>query len=108
MNGARTALLRLKEDIEDLGRIKGDELVYFLAEMELALNDLENADKYISGAKIGYRNHIRNKKKKLIKCEAYFLDNYLCNSGMHHTHEKHCPTGPGSPKPSEDGKSVTG
>ena len=50
-----------------------DEDVYLKAELELIEASLENAEKFLSGSPIGYRNHERNKRGKLVKCEAYFM-----------------------------------
>lgn len=69
--GARMAAMRLMEGYF-MDRVKGDEKVYLKAELELIKASLENTEKFLSGSPIGYRNHERNKRGKLVKCEAYF------------------------------------
>ena len=70
--GARMAAMRLMEGYF-MDRVKGNEKVYMKAELELIKASLENAEKFLSGSPIGYRNHERNKRGKLVKCEAYFM-----------------------------------
>lgn len=69
--GARTAAMRLMEGYF-IDRAKGDERVYLKAELELIKASLENTEKFLSGSPIRYKNHERNKRGKLVKCEAYF------------------------------------
>lgn len=69
--GARKALGYAKAIAEN--PVKGDEKVYRLAELELALKSLRNVQLFLEGTyEIGYRNFETDKKGKIIKCEAYF------------------------------------
>lgn len=61
---------------EYIGRpCNGDGKVYRDAELRLITSDKRSMQLYMEGVKrIHYRNHERDKKGKLIKCEAYFGD----------------------------------
>lgn len=69
--GARMAAMKLIEGYF-MDRAKGDEKVYLKAELELIIGSLENTERFLSGSPIRYRNHERDKRGKLVKCEAYF------------------------------------
>lgn len=53
---------------------RGDEKVYIKAELDLVVSSLRNIQLWLDGTQIRYRNHERDKKDKLIKCEAYFIE----------------------------------
>ena len=76
MQGAREMLIKLYEDdnmILPLGVKRSEDSVYTKAIVNLLASDLKNVQEYLLGTNIGFRNHIRDKKGKLISCEAYFL-----------------------------------
>ena len=76
MQGAREMLIKLYEDdkmILPLGVKRYEEMVYTKAIVNLLISDLRNVQEYLLGTNIGFRNHIRDKKGKLIRCEAYFV-----------------------------------
>ena len=76
MQGAREMLVKLYEDdkmILPLGIKRSEDMVYTKAIVNLLASDLRNVQEYLLGTNIGFRNHIRDKKGKLISCEAYFL-----------------------------------
>lgn len=76
MQGAREMLIKLYEDdkmILPLGVKRSEGMVYTKAIVNLLISDLRNVQEYLLGTNIGFRNHIRDKKSKLMSCEAYFL-----------------------------------
>lgn len=76
MQGAREMLIKLYEDdnmILQLGVKRSEDRVYTKAIVNLLESDLKNVQEYLLGTNIGFRNHIRDKKGKLISCEAYFV-----------------------------------
>ena len=76
MQGAREILIKLYEDdkmILPLGVKRSEDIVYTKAIVNLLAIDLRNVQEYLLGTNIGFRNHIRDKKGKLISCEAYFV-----------------------------------
>ena len=76
MQGAREMLIKLYEDdkmILPLGVKRYEDRVYTKAIVSLLASDLRNVQEYLLGTNIGFRNHIRDKKGKLIRCEAYFM-----------------------------------
>ena len=79
MQGAREMLLAI---IDSVNASKGrflldsagkDSKVYHDAIVRLILDNLDNTQKFLMKNNIGYRNHVRDKKGKLISCEAYFV-----------------------------------
>ena len=79
MQGAREMLLAI---IDSVNASKGrflldsagkDSKVYHDAIVRLILDNLDNTQKFLMKKPIGYRNHVRDKKGKLIRCEAYFM-----------------------------------
>ena len=75
MQGAREMLIKLYEDdkmILPLGVKRSEDSVYTKAIVNLLASDLKNIQEYLLGTNIGFRNHVRDKKGKLISCEAYF------------------------------------
>ena len=76
MQGAREMLIKLYEDdkmILPVGVKRYEEMVYTKAIVNLLINDLRNVQEYLIGTNIGFRNHVRDKKGKLVSCEAYFI-----------------------------------
>lgn len=77
MQGAREMLIKLYEDdkmILPLGMKRSEDRVYTKAIVSLLASDLINVQEYFLGTNIGYRNHVRDKKGKLVSCEAYFIE----------------------------------
>ena len=76
MQGAREMLVKLYEDdkmILPLGVKRSEDIVYTKAIVNLLAIDLRNVQEYLLGTNIGFRNHVRDKKGKLVSCEAYFV-----------------------------------
>ena len=79
MQGAREMLIAITESVnESKGRFLldsagKDSKVYHDAIVRLILDNLDNTQKFLMKKPIGYRNHVRDKKGKLISCEAYFM-----------------------------------
>ena len=76
MQGAREMLIKLYEDdkmILPVGVKRSEDIVYTKAIVNLLTSDLKNVHEYFIGTNIGFRNHLRDKKGKLISCEAYFV-----------------------------------
>ena len=76
MQGAREMLIKLYEDdkmILPLGLKRSEGMVYTKAIVSLLASDLKNVQEYLLGTNIGFRNHVRDKKGKLMSCEAYFI-----------------------------------
>ena len=76
MQGAREMLIKLYEDDKmtlPLGVKRSEDMVYTKAIVNLLISDLRNVQEYLLGTNIGFRNHVRDKKGKLISCEAYFV-----------------------------------
>ena len=76
MQGAREMLIKLYEDdkmILPLGIKRSEDMVYTKAIFTLLSSDLKNVHEYLLGTNIGFRNHVRDKKGKLVSCEAYFV-----------------------------------
>ena len=76
MQGAREMLIKLYEDdkmILPLDAKCSEDRVYTKAIVSLLASDLRNVQEYLLGTNIGFRNHVRDKKGKLISCEAYFV-----------------------------------
>lgn len=76
IQGAREMLIKLYEDdkmILSVGVKRSEERVYTKAIVNLLASDLKNVQEYLLGTNIGFRNHVRDKKGKLVSCEAYFV-----------------------------------
>ena len=76
MQGAREMLIKLYEDdkmILPLGVKRSEDRVYTKSIVNLLASDLRNVHEYLLGTNIGFRNHVRDKKGKLVSCEAYFV-----------------------------------
>lgn len=71
LQGARKAVMLMQNQFPELS--KGKEAVYNKAILSLITNSLRNTDLWLSEEyEIRFRNHKRNKKDKLLSCEAYF------------------------------------
>ena len=76
MQGAREMLIKLYEEnmmIMPVRVKRSEDRVYTKAIVNLLASDLRNVHEYLLGTNIGFRNHMRDKKGKLISCEAYFM-----------------------------------
>lgn len=76
MQGAREMLIKLYENdnmILPIGVNRSEDMVYTKAIVNLLIRDLRNVQEYLIGTNIGFRNHVRDKKGKLLNCEAYFV-----------------------------------
>ena len=76
MQGAREMLIKLYEDDKMIlpVRVKrSEDRVYTKSIVNLLASDLRNIQEYLLGTNIGFRNHVRDKKGKLMSCEAYFV-----------------------------------
>ena len=76
MQGAREMLVNLYENdkmVLPLGVKRSEDRVYTKAIVSLLASDLKNVHEYLLGTNIGFRNHVRDKKGKLVSCEAYFV-----------------------------------
>lgn len=76
MQGEREMLIKLYENdnmILPLGLKRSEDMVYTKAIVNLLISDLRNVQEYLLGTNIGFRNHVRDKKGKLVSCEAYLI-----------------------------------
>lgn len=71
LDGAR-AMLRKLQDHELINPKEKREKVYCDAQIQLILEDKHKTNLFLQGEQIRYRNHQKDKKGKLTKCEAYF------------------------------------
>ena len=72
--GARDMGQHLLERIITDSKPKGDDWIYIAAEWRLLLASKRNCQLYLVGTEIRYRNQERDKKGKLVRCEAYFVE----------------------------------
>lgn len=72
--GARDMGQKLMERLITDSKPKGEEWVYLEAEWRLFMSSKRNCQLFLDGTEIRYRNHERDKKGKLIRCEAYFTE----------------------------------
>lgn len=79
MQGARemleTIIVSVKKSngrflLDDAGK---DSKVYHDAIIRLVLSSLDNTQNFLLGKNIGYTNHKRDNKGRLIHCDAYFV-----------------------------------
>lgn len=70
--GFLRGLMRAKAYFEK--PVKGEDRIYELAELKLYTSSLRNAELYAEDTPIRYRNWEKDKKGRLIKCEAYFVE----------------------------------
>ena len=76
MQGAREMLIKLYEEnmmIMPVRVKRSEDRVYTKAIVNLLASDLRNIQEYLLGTNISFRNHVRDKKGKLVSCEAYFV-----------------------------------
>ena len=76
MQGAREMLIKLYEEnmmIMPVRVKRSEDRVYTKAIVNLLASDFRNIQEYLLGTNIGFRNHVNDKKGKLISCEAYFI-----------------------------------
>ncbi len=71
--GARMIGVKVLEGIQNR-KPKGDDWVYLEAEWRLYTESVRNMQLYMDGYEIRYRNHQKDKRGKLIRCEAYFVE----------------------------------
>ena len=71
--GARMIGVKVLEGIQNR-KPKGDDWVYLEAEWRLYTESVRNMQLYIDGYEVRYRNHQKDKRGKLIRCEAYFVE----------------------------------
>lgn len=74
--GARDMGQKLMERLMTDSKPKGEEWVYLEAEWRLFMSSKRNCQLFLDGTDIRYRNHERDKKGKLIRCEAYFVERH--------------------------------
>lgn len=73
LQGARRMAQTLAERFPQM--FGGKDGVYTKAEMMLVLSSLRATDLFLSGeCEVRYRGHVRDRKGKLVECEAYFAD----------------------------------
>jgi hypothetical protein len=71
LQGARKAVMLMQKQFPELS--KGKDAVYNKAALSLITDSLRNTDLWLSEVyEMRFRNHKRNKKGKLLSCEAYF------------------------------------
>lgn len=71
--GARMIGVKVLEGIQKR-KPKGDDWVYLEAEWRLYTESVRNMQLYMDGYEVRYRNHQKDKRGKLIRCEAYFVE----------------------------------
>lgn len=80
-NGARRVIEMMADEYsfinQSQGKSSAENKVYRKAIFDLLTEDIRKTELYMSGADIGFCNHVRDKKGKLTKCDAYFYDEYL-------------------------------
>jgi len=54
---------------------RNEDKIYIKAELDLMLSSKRNMQLWLEGERVGYINHERDKKGKLIKVDAYFFEN---------------------------------
>ena len=71
--GAHMIGVKVLEGIQNR-KPKGDDWVYLEAEWRLYTESVRNMQLYMDGYEVRYRNHQKDKRGKLIRCEAYFVE----------------------------------
>lgn len=71
--GARMIGVKVLKGIQNR-KPKGDDWVYLEAEWRLYTESVRNMQLYMDGYEVRYRNHQKDKRGKLIRCEAYFVE----------------------------------
>ena len=73
LQGAMAAILTFCEEFPQI--FGGKDAAYNKAVVELATASLRNTDLFLTKEhEIRFRNHVKDKKGKCVKCEAYFAD----------------------------------
>lgn len=79
-NGMRKAFGMMADERsfihQDYGKTKAETEVYRKAIFDLITEDIRKTEIFVSGADIGFCNHERDKRGKLVKCDAYFFEEY--------------------------------
>ena len=70
-----------------IARLKGDEKVYKKAECDLCMSCMDACyDYHVGTYRIGYKDHVRDKKGKLVKCTAYFFKKTTVKTEIRYEH----------------------
>jgi hypothetical protein len=72
--GAREIGVKILNSIPQLRSTRGEEWLYLEAEWRLYTESVRNMQLYMDGYEVRYRNHQKDKRGKLIRCEAYFVE----------------------------------
>lgn len=73
LQGARMMFQRIREAYYISNGLRGkEEKVYVDAELDLIGRSVDDVREFLTGRKIAYRDWKRDKKGKLVKCEAYW------------------------------------
>lgn len=72
--GAREIGVKVLNSIPQLRSTRGEEWLYLEAEWRLYTESVRNMQLYMDGYEVRYRNHQKDKRGKLIRCEAYFVE----------------------------------
>lgn len=72
--GAMTGVLKVVDDFFQKAH-SGEDAIYTKAAIQLITRDKDSMNHYLNhgSSEIGFRNHVRNKKGKLVSCEAYWM-----------------------------------
>lgn len=70
--GLRQGLITAQGIIEKL--VKGEDKIYLEAAFRLYTSSLRNTQLFQDGTEVRFRNWEHNKKGKLTRCEAYFVE----------------------------------
>lgn len=71
--GAREIGVKVLNSIPQLRSTRGEEWLYLYAGWRLYTSSVRNMQLMMDGTEIRFRNHLRDKKGKLISVEAYFV-----------------------------------
>lgn len=72
-SGAIRGVLKIMDDMFEKNR-NGENDIYRNAYVKLITQDKYSINRWLNGDKVGYRNHVRNAKGKLMSCEAYWIE----------------------------------
>lgn len=79
-NGARKAFDLMADEgsfiHQKYGKNNRESEVYRKAIFDLITEDIRKTEIFMSGADIGFCNHVQDKKGKVTKCDAYFFEEY--------------------------------
>lgn len=79
-NGARKAFDLMSDEgsfiHQEYGKSNRESEVYRKAIFDLITEDIRKTEIFMSGADIGFCNHVQDKKGKVTKCDAYFFEEY--------------------------------